>query len=251
MSADLGEEDVARIVSGGFEPLSSAEGVALFDAAGGVADAVLIPAKINIKTIRANATAGMVHPMLRGLIGSGVRRAAGAGADLAGALRQRLAGMSEAECDRVVLELVRTHAAAVLRHPSAEDVDPERGFMEVGFDSLTALDLRNRLAVATGLKLPATLMFDYPRPAVLARHLRTLLSPATESVPSVTTPVLDQLTQLEDFVSSLPGDEILQTVTTRLRRLLSRCETAGPADVEIDDATAEELFNLIDMEVGE
>jgi acyl transferase domain-containing protein/thioesterase domain-containing protein len=174
------------MAGGGFHALPADEGLALFDAAGGVADAVLIPAKINIKTIRANATAGTVHPMLRGLVGEVRRVGSAVGVDAADALRQRLLGMPKADADRVVLDLVRTHAAGVLRHASADAIDPDLGFMDVGFDSLTVLELRNSLAVATGLKLPSTLMFDYPRPAVLAGHLRMLLSPPTMGVASVT-----------------------------------------------------------------
>ncbi len=189
MTGDLTEADLQRMARGGVAPLSDAEGLALFDAAGALDETVLVPVKLNLAGLRAHAAAtGQLPALLRGLVRVPVRRSAAGEQESAGALAQRLAGRTEGEREAVLLDLVRAHAAAALGHPGAESVDTERGFLELGFDSLTSVELRNRLALATGLRLPATLLFDHPTPRQLAVRLREQLASADSPAATGTVP---------------------------------------------------------------
>jgi acyl carrier protein len=93
-------------------------------------------------------------------------------------LGERLAAVSPAERDRILTDLVRAEVAAVLGHESPDSVGARQAFQDLGFDSLTAVELRNRLSTATAMRLPATLIFDYPTPTALARHLQSELVPS-------------------------------------------------------------------------
>ncbi|WP_425546870.1 type I polyketide synthase, partial [Actinosynnema pretiosum] len=176
----------------------------------------------------------------------------------------RLVGLPPAEQERLLTELVRAEAAAVL---GLGGITGDRAFREVGFDSLTAVELRNRLGAATGLTLPATLVFDHPRPSALAAHLRSALGPAAAPVDSVAG-VLAELDRLETAIPALPTGEISRSrLELRLRRLSARVgelvaangERAngarsnggrGAAD-ELDDAGAEDVLAFIDREFGD
>ncbi|MFD7505217.1 type I polyketide synthase, partial [Streptomyces sp. NPDC059850] len=177
MTGALDDADVSRMSRGGVQALSAAEGLELFDAARGADEALLVPVRLDLAAVRAEAaSSGVVAPLLRGLVRTSVRRTAEGAAAGTGALAQRLAGLGEAEQLALLLTLVRTQVAAVLGYGSAESVDPERAFRDLGFDSLTAVELRNRVNAATGMRLPATLVFDYPTSLVLAEHLRAELA---------------------------------------------------------------------------
>ncbi|HZN17913.1 MAG TPA: SDR family NAD(P)-dependent oxidoreductase, partial [Micromonosporaceae bacterium] len=177
LTGHLGQGDLARVRRTGVLPLPAGQGLALFDAACMLDEPALVAARLDTAALRAQAGAGAVPALLRGLVRAPARRAVHEAA-AASELSARLAGRSEAEQDRVLLDLVRTHAATVLGHTSLESVEPRRAFKELGFDSLTAVELRNRLGAVTGLRLPPTLVFDYPTPALLARHLREEVSGA-------------------------------------------------------------------------
>ncbi|MFB9547812.1 beta-ketoacyl reductase, partial [Micromonospora sagamiensis] len=166
MAASLADTDRARSARAGLPSMSAETGLELFDAALAAGPAALVPAVIDVPAMRAATSGDVVPPMLRTLIGTTVtRRQAGQGG---GAWAARLAGLSEDEARTQVDVLVRGLVAQVLGHGGAEAVPADRAFRELGFDSLTAVDLRNRVNAATGLRLGSTLVFDYPTPAVLA-----------------------------------------------------------------------------------
>ncbi|MFD6542506.1 type I polyketide synthase, partial [Streptomyces goshikiensis] len=174
MGGDLADGDRERINRGGIGALSPETGLALFDAARRTDDALLVPLPLDLAALRAQARAGMVPDLLRGLVRVPARRAAGQGATADGsALRTRLAALPAEEREAALLEMVRAEVTAVLGHASTDEVPADRAFKELGFDSLTSVELRNRLGAATGERLPATLVFDYPTPSALAAYLKT------------------------------------------------------------------------------
>ena len=169
MTGGLGQTDRARMQRMGWAPLSTRTGLDLFDLAGTHPEPVLVPAGLDVAALRAQARVGVLPAVLRGL----VHLPAGASRSSGGSLQRRLTAIPETEWDALLLEEVRSHLAAVLNHPSPDAVQPKRAFTEIGLDSLGAVELRNRLTQATGLHLPATLVFDYPDPTAVAAYLRT------------------------------------------------------------------------------
>ena len=168
MTGDLGAGDLRRMARGGLVGLSAEEGLELFDAALQSGEAATVAARLDIATLRAQAGATAPAPILRTLVRAPARGTAdGAGESLA----QRLARAPEADREELLLELIRTHAATVLGHASPHAVDARRTFKELGFDSLAAVELRNRLSTYAGVRLPATLTFDHPTPIRLAGYL--------------------------------------------------------------------------------
>ncbi|MEU8976919.1 beta-ketoacyl reductase, partial [Streptomyces monashensis] len=141
----------------------------------------LVPIALDLKVLR---SAGDELPALfRGLVRATSRRsaAAGAGPDAATALKQQLTGLSPEQQEALLLDTVRTHAATVLGHGGADAIDPDRAFSELGFDSLSAVEFRNVLSGVTGLRLPPTLVFDYPNARALTDHVRAELVPDSGS----------------------------------------------------------------------
>ncbi|SED08292.1 pimaricinolide synthase PimS1 [Streptomyces sp. 2131.1] len=181
---ELTDADLRRMGRSGVLELSFPDGLALFDAAMAQDAALLAPVRLDRAALRERADE--IPALLRGLAGPPARKgprpaavpAAGAGDGGGSLVRAKLAGLpTGAEQDRYLEELVRGHAAAVLGHGDPAGVAADRGFTELGLDSLGAIELRNRLQKATGLRLPATLMFDYPNSAALAGFLREGLAP--------------------------------------------------------------------------
>jgi acyl carrier protein len=179
MTGHLTATDRDRVTRGGMTALAADDGLALLDLALAKDQPLLVPVRLDVPGLRTLAAQGADLPaLLRGLASAPGRPRAAARGVAAGTLRQQLASMSATERERALTDLVRAHAAAVLGHSSSDAVEAGRAFSDLGFDSLTAVELRNRINVATGLRLPATLVFDYPTPAVLAGHLRAGLFPS-------------------------------------------------------------------------
>ncbi|MFI2616827.1 type I polyketide synthase [Streptomyces sp. NPDC018587] len=186
MTGALGTADLDRMRRAGIRPLATEEGLALFDAAVRLPYPYTVPVRLDIAALREQRPPA---PLLRALVRTTAKRAAAntpAGGD---GLRGRLAALAPAERDRELTELVRAQAALVLGHGSAEAVEVDRAFRDMGFDSLTAVELRNRIGSATGLRLPVTAVFDHPTPAALAAEVGARLGVDSGATPRRAVPV--------------------------------------------------------------
>jgi mycoketide-CoA synthase len=230
MTGHLSQADRTRMSRAGLRPLPADRALALLDAATRHGGAHLVAADLDPRVLSADTPAARPAAATAGPV------------DLA----DRLAGLTAADQHRTLLELVRTQAAAVLGHRTSEQISPTSTFKDLGFDSLTAVELRNRLAAGTGLRLPAALVFDYPDATALADYLQRRLVPAAES------PVLDELARLE----SMPVDgSDAAAVTARLEALLATWKAAGglsegTAAERLQAATADQVLDFIDNELG-
>ncbi|GCE00988.1 polyketide synthase [Embleya hyalina] len=226
----------------GTDPLSGLPD--LFDEAMCREDAVLVSASTDL------TGPGSTSPLLPSRSARGATVPAETPAATDGeALVRRLAALSEEERERELVGLVRAQAAAVLGHAGTGEIGPERAFKEVGFDSLTAVELRNRLIRGTGVGLRSTLVFDFPTPRILARHLSGRLVEAASPAGAL----LADLDRFEDELHAVLGEtEARDRLAERLRRLLARCtapdESTPAADVsDVQSATDDELFSLVDQ----
>jgi polyketide synthase 12 len=206
-------------------------------------DTCLVVADIDWERFHLAYTAARPSPFLNGLREQppGPERPPAPGP----ALAQRLAGLGRPEQDRVLRDLVRSHAAAVLGHDSPAGVPQNRAFWELGLDSVTAVELRNRLATAAGVRLPAGVIFDHPTVRGLAGHLRDQLCGDEAPVD----PVLSELDRLELALAAMPDDSpVRPDVADRLGRLARRMTVA--TDWDLAGASPDEVFALIDDELG-
>ncbi|MFE2600941.1 SDR family NAD(P)-dependent oxidoreductase, partial [Streptomyces sp. NPDC059396] len=251
MTGSVTEADMERLARSGMPPLSAGQGVALFDAAVTGARALVVPVRLDLAALRAQ---GAVPALLRGLVRTPSRRAATAAPQTAAGLARRLTGLADEERREVLLKLVRDQAALVLGHADGTAIGATRQFQELGFDSLTAVDFRNRLNAATGLRLPATLLFDYPTAADVVGHLHAQL--VTEEVTGAGS-VLATLDQLEKAIAEMSVDaqefkhvagriEVLRTKWAALRQ----DSAGGTGEFDLDAASDDDVFALLDDELG-
>ncbi|WSL80572.1 SDR family NAD(P)-dependent oxidoreductase [Kitasatospora sp. NBC_01266] len=258
MTGELGEADLQRMARSGVSALTAQTGLALFDAALERPEAALVPLALDPAALRRQAATGELPPLLQGLVRQRPKRSVAAAhaatADPAAEFQQRLGALAGADRERALLELVQSHTALVLGHASAGGIDPGRGFLELGLDSLSAVELRNRLGAVVGRRLPATLIFDYPSPTALSQYLGEQLPSGGAKAPAPQ--VHAELDRLETLLAGVtPGDTESDSITTRLRELLSTWQkNQSPADQAAADtlelATADELFDLLDSELG-
>ncbi|WP_406330723.1 type I polyketide synthase [Streptomyces sp. NBC_00203] len=277
MTGHLDATALHRLARAGFAGLTAEQGLALFDAARDADESALLTLRLDRRALREQAAAGQLPPLLGSVVPAARQRTAGpdgasfaglagGGASPAGAaadtaqaqtpapLAERLADLSEKERTTVLVDLVCAEAAAVLGHASGTLIDPGQAFKDLGFDSLSSVELRNRVTKATGLRLSATLVFDHPTPQALAAHLETDLlrehRSAAERMPV-------DLTALEELLGRRAPDDAQRTaLVRRLGELLDKFggrPVAAPSDdtlaTQVEAATDEELFALIDGEL--
>ncbi|MCX5209942.1 SDR family NAD(P)-dependent oxidoreductase [Kitasatospora sp. NBC_00240] len=256
MAAKLSAAEAERLARTGLAPMGTEQALALFDAALDSPYPALAPAGLDPSAADPQALA----PVLRALVRARPRRAAAPGADGPAALVRRLTGKAPAEQQRILLALVRSTAAAVLGHPDADSIRPQIGFMDSEFDSLGAIELRNRINAATGLRLPTTVVFDQPTPVALAAHLRERLAPEPAAPVAPEHPaapdLLAELDRLEASFALAPAED--ETRARAVDRLAALLGALGGRPAGADDGIAEQIsavsnddiFDFIDNELG-
>ncbi|MEV0078367.1 type I polyketide synthase [Nocardia neocaledoniensis] len=238
----------------GLAPLDRAEGLRLFDEALTTDEPAPALLRLDTDTLRMEAHTGPLPAVLRGFVRARGRSAPAAEAERS--LGERLRGVPEAKRRGVVLDLVRDHVAAVLGYGSAEDIGPDRGFSELGFDSLGGVEFRNRLSRTTALALPSTLVFDYPTAGDVTDYLLTqtaVTAPAPPAAPVVSDDITRLAALLERIIAD-GGDSAetvagLRGVNERLRAHLAGTWSDGEFD-DLEFSSDSELLDLIDEEFG-
>ncbi|MDT0616516.1 type I polyketide synthase, partial [Streptomyces lancefieldiae] len=261
MGAGLGEADIVRLRRQGIRPMASHEGLALFDAAISRNEPVLVPARLDPQAPEGPRPGRAGSPLLRGLTGT----SAGSGGQRSpepgdAGLAQRVGSLPRADAVAGLLDVVRAQTATVLGHAGIGRIGPDVAFKDLGMDSLMALELRNRLAEVTGLKLSATLAFDHPNPSTLAEFLYAAVAPGSGDDPASPADGLAQEIEglgarLEDAMPGLADEDrtsiaaLLGELQARVRPAVGDGSLAGVAD-RISSASAGELLSLLDEELG-
>ncbi|MFF7756318.1 SDR family NAD(P)-dependent oxidoreductase [Streptomyces sp. NPDC007971] len=262
MAGELTEGDRQRMSRQGMLPLSDADGLALFDAATARTEPLLVAARLDLAAIRGSRE---IQPLLSVLAGgvrpSGpARRTVGeTTADGQNVLAERLAGVSPVERQEALREMIAAQAALVLGMSGPDSIDAERSFRDVGFDSLTAVELRNRLNNVTGQRLSATAVFDYPTPTALADFLADEMFGSVDEEATALA-AYSGLDKFEASLTEIMGDDAARArVTARLKDILSVLSDAGGSgEADGDDSVADriqsasddDMFDFIDNQLG-
>ncbi|TCK22288.1 type I polyketide synthase [Pseudonocardia endophytica] len=247
----LDDAEASRITRGGITPLSAEQGLELLDAAiaeapGG--DPLTVATRWDKAALRSSAQSGGTVPvMLRDLVPAR-RDAGGAGA---ASLTDRLAGAAETQARPIVLDFVRAQVAGVLAHGSAEDVPTDQPFSELGFDSLAAVELRNRLTAATGLELPPSLVFDFPTVSAVVDHLHASLAPSPPEAASIADTVGDMLERLEIDLLAADTEERdrVAVVLRQALKELTATDELETVELSVASASDEEIFSMLDRQL--
>ncbi|GLB81276.1 type I polyketide synthase [Mycobacterium kiyosense] len=249
MTRHLGDRDKARMGRAGLATLGTEQALALFDTALATDPGVVVATRLDASALTEDAP-----PLLHDLVRRPVRRVtadAESGYASTG-LAARLRGLDAEQRHRELVDMVCRNAATVLGRSSSTDISAQRAFQDLGFDSLTAVELRNRLKTATGLTLSPTLIFDYPSPTVLAEHLDIRLAAPTEHGDPVAR-FNDIAAELEALINRADWTpEQRAQLSNRLHTI--QAELAGASDLLIDDdlaaASESQLFAILDEELG-
>ncbi|MFH9426319.1 SDR family NAD(P)-dependent oxidoreductase, partial [Streptomyces sp. NPDC017529] len=249
MAGELTDADRQRMSRQGLRPLTTSDGLALLDAAAGRTDPLLVTARLDLLAL---GRLGSAAPALvTGLVRPNRRTAGAAGPDAGRNLAGQWAALPPEQLGGAVLNLVLTQAALVLNRPGPESIESARYFRQLGFDSLTAVEFRNRISGAIGLRLPAAVVFDYPTPGELAEYLRERI--ADQEIDYE--PVLNELDRLKSLLSVIArrgGKKAM--IMSRLEGIVEEFRggdaDGAPADEDISEATDDEIFDLIDKELG-
>jgi mycoketide-CoA synthase len=251
MTGGLGAADLARFGRDGIVAMSSGEALELMDSALIVDEPFMLPAHIDLAALRVKFEAGTLPPMFVDLINAPSRRQVDdslAAAKSKSVLLQRLEGLAEDDQHAVLLDMVRSHIATVLGGTSPEAIDPDRAFQELGFDSLTAVEMRNRLKAATGLPLSPTLIFDYPNSAALAGYMHQELVGNSERAAPAAAP---GEAEIQRVVASIPVKRLRQAgVLELLLALANEASEAGAGGPTAAPAVTKEQ-DIADMDLDD
>ncbi|MEE3650594.1 MULTISPECIES: type I polyketide synthase [unclassified Brenneria] len=250
LSSQLSNTDNARIARTGLAPITPEHGHAMIDAALTLPYAALTAAPLNPQMLRKNSRSGSLHPLLERLAGPASARRASADNQKAPDLRQSLAALEPAARLKQLQTAIAVNIAAILGLDDASRLAPEQSFKESGIDSLMALELRNRLATASGLRLPATLTYDYPTPAALAEYLDEQLFAGLDTASDPSATEEKEEARIRDILAAIPLSRLRDTGLLDML-LQAGDDAASPAKnaennrvKSIQSASTDELVSL-------